>query len=215
MKVRILIEVILSMLLILGGIVYFRGGVHRNQNGVTLRFDSVKYYKDINGHLNAKIKSQTVDISKVKGIVDSLSIVLKTKPRNIRNLEVYTLKIDTVITEKVIVHNTRDSVLVEKNDKYISLKAIIKDSLGVFHLSHRDTIYRTEIVKPFLFRKAETTIYLRNASPYSKIISGSSFTIKNKKPFLTVGPSFGVDVLSGRPIIGISVQIPVLTLYKK
>jgi len=176
----------------------------------------VKYGHDRSGNLISIIRQQEVKLLESTRIIDSLSKALKVKPVQIKSIDRYVTVTDTLIVDHVKYLNSADSVIISKVDDYINLKAVGMDSgRSSIHLQHFDTLYRISVTKTPLLGKPLIDVYLRSASPYNKIVAGNSLHIPAPRPMLSLGPSFGYDILSHNLTVGVSVQIPLFNIYTK
>ncbi|SEW21675.1 hypothetical protein SAMN05428988_3236 [Chitinophaga sp. YR573] len=191
-------------------------GVLSPSDTATSTLEPVRNITDNNGKILAVIRSQELKLLENKLLIDSLAGALRIKPTAVKSIERYVVRTDTVIRTDVKYVRTADSVILSKDDSYLHLLAVGKDSgISYFRLKHTDTICRVEVIKAPLLRRAYTDIYLRSASPYNTIVSGNSIRVISPQPFLTIGPYIGYDPFVNKMSFGLSVQYPVIKIYKK
>ncbi len=182
-----------------------------------ISLDSLHQIRDINDHLYAEIQQKTLTELEVTKERDSLAKALRTKPKYIKGEDKITIRRDTVFKDssKVVIEPTGDTAYkVEHHDRYTDIVAIAGKNSGSIAYSSRDTITRVEIEKTHWFKPTEHTILLNSANPYNTITHGGSFTVKEKTPFLTIGPYIGYDIFSKKLGFGISIQKPIFTIKK-
>ena len=178
-------------------------------------FAPVKTIKDGNGNLLAIIRSHEIKLLESKLLIDSLSHALKVKVAQIKTVDRYIVRTDTIVNKEINFERSADSVVISKKDNYLELRAVGKDSgLSYLSLHHIDTIYRITVNKTPILKKPYTDIYLRSASPYNRIVSGDAFQAVGRRPILTVGPSVGFGIVTGINA-GISIQVPIVVIYGK
>lgn len=170
---------------------------------------------DNNGKLLAVIRSQELKIQENGRLIDSLAAALKVKPEKIKTVDRYIQRIDTVIRTKVVYQRYLDSVVIAKKDGYIDLVAVGRNSgISSISLKHTDTLWRTEVRRTPLFKAPYTEVIMRSSSPYNSIHRGNSFQVKQRKPFVTVGPILCWDIRSQSYTVGLGVQFPLLLFYR-
>lgn len=207
-----LIVVVLSLFCVQKGCMQVADSRSTNVDSIS----PVKYDHDRNGKLISVIRQQEDKLLESTHIIDSLSKALKLRPVQIKSIDRYVTVTDTLIVDNVQYLKSADSVIISKVDDYIHLKAVGVDSgRSYIQLQHFDTLYRILVTKTPLLGKPFTDVYLRSASPYNKIIAGNSFHVPAPRSVLSLGPSFGYDILSHKVTIGISVQIPLLNILIK
>ncbi len=177
----------------------------------------LQQYKDANGKLYAKVQQQEVDKAAYKQHIDSLAKLLKIKPKQIKGEDVVTVITDTEFvrlpTQHVIV--AKDTMYrVEKHDAWVDVVATAGKIDGSITLKVRDTFTRLETVKTSWFKPTVRSVYILNKNPYSRPSEGSSFIIKEKQTWLTIGPYIGYDPFNRCLSGGISAQIPILKLKR-
>jgi hypothetical protein len=171
---------------------------------------------DKNGKLLAVIRSQEIQILEDKAMIDSLANAIRVKPTEIKVIDRYIQRTDTVIRKEVIYHRYQDSVVIDKKDNYIDLHIVGKDSgLSEISLKHIDTLWRTQVEHHPFLKPAYTELVMRNASPYNKIVYGNSLTVRHRPSLVTLGPYLGWDFHNKAIGIGVGLQLPLLTIRGK
>lgn len=178
----------------------------------------VKILQDRNQKDWTELKQYIIDVKTAKEINDSLAKALKKKPRFIKGRDVIITKSDTLWVKlpTTIMYNEKEKdtvYTIRKKDDYIDVEAQVGPHFGQIHFSSIDTLTRLIIIHKSLFGKTTNSVYLSNKNPYNKITEGTSFTIKEKVPLLTVGPSIGINY-NGKPTVGVSVQFPIFSIKK-
>jgi|SRR6478609_935948 len=174
-----------------------------------------QYYKDANGMLVARLKQNAVNEKQMKANIDSLAKALKVKPKFIKGVDTYhsTVEIEYKDTSSSVIIGKDTAYKIEKHDPYVDIVAIAGKDSGSISLQMRDTLTRVEVVKTSLFKATTREVLIRNASPYTKVVSGYAYTIKEKRAILTVGPYLGIDI-KGKPSFGLSVQYPLIQIKR-
>lgn len=185
-----------------------------------LVLQQVKQIKDENNKLYAKISQQVLDKEAVQAYTDSLAKALKIEKKNIKT-------VDKIVTRDSIVYkdnNTKpifgpDSTTTiaystEFHDPWVDIKAVAGKDSGSISFQSRDTVTRVETVENHLFKATDHFVFLGNANPHNEIKEGASFTIQEKRPWLTVGPYIGYDPFQKKISAGISIQLPILQIKK-
>lgn len=153
------------------------------------------------------IPSTDVDVRNLKNEIDSLKKELKLSKRTkvITNTSVIS-QTDTVLkTIPEYIYLENDTLLkLSHKDKWVELSATSSKYISEFTLKAVDTLSFT-----MTRTKKQTEVYISNASPYVKINQGYSLIVKEKKPWLSIGPHVGIDI-TGKPTVGISVQYPLI-----
>lgn len=214
-KDHFLIGVIFILLLLV--IFLYRKPVIVPSEDITV-FKQVEQMRDANNKLYAIIEQKTIDEKNKDKIVDSLSKALKIKPKFIQGEIKYSTQVDTQFITKSVYIPIRlgdTAYKVDKHDAWVDIEALAGPDTGWIRFSHRDTVTHVEVVKTHLFRSTERSIMINNSSPYSKITHGYSWTIQEKKPWLTVG--VGGALIPVKPYImpAVTVSKPIITFYRR
>lgn len=177
-------------------------------------FKEAQHYKDLNGQLVAKLQQEVIGHNELQKKFDSVSKLLKIKPGTIKEVERHTLYTDipfTGVPTPIVIG--MDSVYTfSKEDQWVNVKGIFSKNLVTLNIEHRDSLLRVVTVKNKWFKPDEVNVILKNASPYSKITSGYSFSEKVRGPDLTIGPYIGYDFFTKKPSFGISIQKPIIKI---
>jgi len=184
--------------------------------GNPLQEQQLAQLKDENGKMYAVIQQQTLDATAAKVYSDSLAKALKIKPKYIKGVERVIVKdsivYETMHTLPVIIHDHDTAWKVEFHDPWSDIVAVAGRNHGYIKQEQRDTVTRVETVEggADLFSKpVQHHIFLGNSNPHVGIFEGASFTVQEKKTWLTVGPYIGYDIITRKPSVGISAQIPI------
>lgn len=180
-----------------------------------LQVKQLEKYKDESGKIYAKMEQAVLDKVTAEKYSDSLAKALKIKPKFIKG-------VDRVIVRDSIIYRTDHSTpvvtskgdtayKVEYHDAWSDIVAVAGKDTGTIKQVQRDTVTRVEIVEggSGIFSKPiRHTIFLGNANPHVDIFEGASFTVQEKKVWLTVGPYIGYDIFHGVSL-GVSAQLPI------
>ena len=184
-----------------------------------LQAQELKKVKDENGKLYAQITQTVLDKAIAEKLNDSLAKALKLKPKYIKG-------VDRVIAKDSIVYRDRTTKIVEGedtaykiefHDPWTDIVAVAGKDTGSIKQVQRDTITRVETEEGGngLFSKPiQHHVFLGNANPHVDINQGASFTVQEKKVWLTLGPYIGYDFIQNKPSVGVSVQIPIFQFKK-
>lgn len=188
--------------------------VQPNSSGLS----ELQHYKDENGKLHSVIQQQQVDFNAEKKVyTDSLAKVLKVKPKQIKGVDNIVVETDTLfypLATKPIIRYKDTAYMVVKEDPWIDIVAIAGKDTGSISFKSIDTITRIEIVKNPIIGRSTRIINLSNTNPYNKINQGSSFVVREKQVWLTIGPSVQYSPFSQRVSVGISAQVPIIKLKR-
>lgn len=176
----------------------------------------VEYLEDKNKNLWAEVKQIVVSKEEADIRNDSLAKALKIKPKFIKGQDIYVFKHDTtfITTSTTVIRGKDTAYKVEKHDPYVDIVAVAGRDSGSINYSSRDTLTAIHVVKNPLIGRTTRTTYINNKSPYNRIVEGASFTTKEKKVWLSIGPSAHLNYnpftqrVSGG--IGISIQKPII-----
>jgi hypothetical protein len=167
--------------------------------GTTLSGDSFKIINVIQ-----------LENSNLKNTIDSLKKQLKLpNSAKIINTTSVITKTDTVLVPKIdtLLVNGDSVKRLRYKDEWVDISTVLTNS-PTFSIKAVDTLSFTTVKN-----KKETKIYIDNKSPYVSINQGYSYSVKTKKPWLTIGPHIGLDI-TGKPTIGVSVQYPLIRLNR-
>lgn len=179
----------------------------------------VQQIKDINGKTAALIQQYNAERATNKVLIDSLAHALSIKASEIKGVDRYITKIDTLWKDSIVyipATTELDSTIIRRRDNYVDILAVGKTSGSYIKFRFTDDTL-TRIVtehNPF-FGKATTSVYLRHSNPYYYTPQGNSFNIDQKKPIFSVGLSLGYDVINNRLSFGPTITKPIKTFYRK
>jgi hypothetical protein len=188
--------------------------------------NQIKYLEDRNGQLVATVQQANDDLYNGKRINDSLAKALGVKPKQIKGVDQLVYKTDTVYlpdTTTPVYVKTEDTVnkedgivgyKVQKHDSYVDIVAVAGKDTGYISLVSRDTLTRTTVRKNPLFGASTTTVYIRNSNPYNKIQSGYSWVQKEKKTYISIGPSVSWNPVTNKVNVGIGISFPLIQLKR-
>lgn len=184
-----------------------------------LKLEEVKQIRDQNGKLEAQLEQKVYTQVQVTHLLDSVAKVLKVKVKTIRGVERIVLKTDTIYrnlpTRPIFVVGKADTAYqVERHDGWNDIIATAGRDSGSIIFRSRDTISRVEIFKQPLFGSPTHYVYITNSNPYVKTTEGTSFIIKEKQPWLCIGPYGGYDPFLKQGSIGVGVMFPIITLKR-
>lgn len=179
-----------------------------------LTLSKVEQLRDQNDKLYAKISQITLDKVSVQKYTDSLSKALKIEKKNIKSVEKIVVRDSTIYITKEITPIVKDDSEVVAysalfKDAWVAIRAVVGKDTGSVSFISTDTLTRVLTEERHLFKPTEHFVFLGNTNPYNTITEGASFSIKEKRVFLTIGPYIGYDPFLQKPSIGISAQLPV------
>lgn len=181
----------------------------------------VKQVRDENNKLYAQINQQVLDKATVQAYSDSLAKALKVARGSIREVDKIVAKdsivyvTDTSKPISVLVPGTKDSLVIaystEFHDPWVDVTAIAGKDTGRIEFKSRDTVTRVVSEETHWFSPTQYNVFLGNSNPHTEITEGTSFSIKEKRTWLSIGPSVQYNLLPTRGVsIGISAQLPLL-----
>ena len=176
-------------------------------------YDTVEHYQDANNKTVTKIKQTEVEKTQDL-IIDSLTKALRISRNNVQSVDHYITKDSIVYRDNISYIPSADSTIIARKDNYVDILAVGKPQGSYIRYSAIDTITRIEAHYNPLFKRAFTDVYLRNSNPNATITNGSSFTIKEKRAWLTIGPSVQYSPFNNTFAVGISAQMPLITFKK-
>lgn len=187
-----------------------------SDNPVQLK--KVDSMRDANGKLYAVVTQQVLEIAQVKAYTDSLAKALKLKPKYIQGVDKIVTK-DSVVykdlpSKPLLQANGDTAYAVSFNDAWTDITAVVGKDTGTILYESRDTLTRVDVVENHLFKPTTHTIYMGNANPHNEVKEGASFSIKEKRAWLSVGPYIGYDPFQKKASIGISAQLPIFQFKK-
>lgn len=180
----------------------------------------VKQLRDQNNRLYNQISQTVIERAQIKKLADSLANALKIKSSDIITIDRFISKTDTVFkTGFISVY--RDSsdkcpeyYITEHKDAWITLRAVGGKDTSSIAMTSVDTLTRIETVHNPIIGATKRSIIIGNANPYNTISEGNSFTIREKRAFLSIGPSVGYNPFTRKIDVGISIQLPILQLKR-
>ena len=187
------------------------------QNPLLLK--EVDSLRDANGKLYAQLEQKVYTQAEVNHLLDSVAKALGIRVKTIKGVERVVVKLDTVYRKlPADTIYTAGGVIsgykVEKHDGWNDIIATVLGEENSISYSARDTLTRIEVVKNPLFGPAKRYIYQTNSNPAMRIQQGASFTIKEKQPYLSIGPYLGYDPFTNRVDVGIGVTVPLINLKR-
>lgn len=165
----------------------------------------IKQIEDKNKNIYSQLQQIQVYSNQIVKERDSLAHLLSLKPKNIKEITTINQRVDTVI------HVRKDTVIIPKTVD-TTIHIVLDTSVN---LSFKDTLTYIQYFKPHLFSPDEYLVYIRNSNPAIHIESGSSIVVREKRVWLTIGPSLQYNPFTSRLEPGISIQIPLIKLYRK
>lgn len=169
--------------------------------------------KDRNDKMSAVVAQLTVSQAQSRKYADSLAKALKIKPKYIRGVDQIVYSKDTVLKADTVFHSKGDTAFyMGYSDAWLDIEASSIRGEDEIAFSIRDTLTRTETLKNSLFKPTKREIIVRNANPYVEAQEAYSWTVAEKRPWLTVGPYVGYDIITQKPSLGLSVQFPLIQI---
>lgn len=184
-----------------------------------LQLTELTKIRDVNGKLYSQISQQTLEKLAADKYIDSLAKALKIAKKSIRTVDKFTTRDSIVYRDlkpKVVIYNHgKDTAYsVEFHDSWTDIKAVAGKDTGHISYDGRDTLTRVETEEIHLFKGTTHFVYMGNANPHNDIKEGASFTIKEKRAWLVIGPYGGYDFIGKTGSIGIAAVIPIFQLKK-
>lgn len=229
MNLKSVIREVVSILFVfgclIGGLLYWKGckktpkggEIQEVQNPLLLK--QVDSLRDANGKLYVQLEQRVYTQAQVTHLLDSVAKALGIRVKTIQGVEKVVIKLDTVYRKLPV-----DTVYmnggvevgykIEKHDGWNDIVAtILRDSSSISYKA-RDTLTRIEVVKNPLFGPTKRYIYQTNSNPAMRINQGASFIVKEKQPYLSIGPYLGYNPFTNKVDAGIGVMIPLINLKK-
>jgi hypothetical protein len=178
--------------------------------------DSLKTVRLENGQLASTINTVILERDTYKQSVDSIAKLLKLKPKYIKGDDsyVYVNKIDTVVNTEVVYVDKDSSYNFTYKDNWTTIKGAVNRLRAKLSYLSVDTISRVETSKTTIFGKTIRKVILTNSNPNNKLQAGYSYTQKEKRTYLTIGPSIQYDPFTNKVNFGFSVQYPLIQLKR-
>lgn len=187
-----------------------------------LVLQQVKQIKDENNKMYAQIAQQVLEKAAADRYTDSLAKALRIEKKNIKTVDKIVTK-DSIVyrdnnTKPIFGTGVNSNIITaystEFHDPWVDIVAQAGKDSGKISFQSRDTVTRVETIENHLFKASDHFIFLGNANPHNEIKEGASFTIKEKRPFLTVGPYIGYDPFQKKISAGIGVQLSIIQFKK-
>lgn len=185
------------------------------EHSATLALKPTDTYYDHSGDKHTTITSQPISKAEMKRLTDSIRRDIKGKPQ-IKEVAVYVPVVDTEWRDlPVVIHG--DTIQISKVDSYVDAKATVYTELkrGVISLKMRDTLTQVTTFKRHLFTPSTYTVDIKNKSPYTKIVAGSSAVVKENRTLLVIGPSVVYNPFTQKMQYGIGVTFNVFSIKSK
>lgn len=177
----------------------------------------VDSFRDKNDKLYSKVEQEMYTQAQVSHLLDSVALAMGVKVKRINGVEKVVFR-DSIVyrdTGKLVILNNGDTAYkVEKHDSWNDIVAVAGKNTGYIKAYIWDSLTRIDISKTSLFKPTIHQIYLNHSNPSIKTIEGASFTVKEKQPWLVIGPYLGYDILHNQVGVGLSATIPILTLKR-
>lgn len=178
----------------------------------SISLDTVDTYRDINDKLRAQIVQKVIS-SDNHHIIDSLENVIKgLKKSDVKSVSVIESEAKVVVRDTVIYKDSTYQLF--RKDDWLDLVVKLNKDTGTVAFSLRDSLTIVEFEKRKLFSTTRI-LDISHSSPYFSTKRAGSYTIQDRLPILTIGPSvnFGYDG-QWRTTFGISVQVPLIKINK-
>lgn len=181
--------------------------------------EQVKTLRDENGKLYAQLEQKVYTQAQVTHLLDSVAKTLKIKVKQIKGMDKIVFKTDTIYKNLpsrpiFIVHSGDTAYQVERHDGWNDIVATAGPDSGSIVFRSRDTLVRIEIAKTPIIGPTKRYIYLTNTNPSVQIKEGAAFTIKEKQPWLVIGPYAGYDPFTQKASVGVGITVPIITLKR-
>jgi hypothetical protein len=198
--------------------IFDRPPVNTNPRDINI-IPEVEQIKDVNGKTSALIHQYNTERAANKVLIDSLAHALSIKAEEIKGVDKYITKIDTLWKDSIVYIPATadvDSTIISRRDPYVSILAVgKKDSSYILFKLTEDTSTRIAVDHTPFLKRPYTDVYLRHSNPYFNTVRGNSFTIDQKVPLFSLGLSLGYDVINNRVSFGPTITKPIKTFYRK
>lgn len=206
------------VLSVLGVIYYITRPSPKEKTDINV-IPEIEQIKDVNGKTAALIQQYNVERAANKVLIDSLAHALSIKAGDIKGIDRYITKVDTLWKDSVVYIPATagvDSTIIRRRDDYVDILAVGKPSGSYIKFRFTDdTLTRIVTDHNPIFGRAITNVYLRHSNPYYYTPQGSSFTIDQKTPVFSIGLSLGYDVFNRRVSFGPTITKPIKTFYRR
>lgn len=181
---------------------------------IPLDYKPTEEYTDKDGIKHQTILTVEVPKEVMKQIIDSLA-------RNLKNVQTITQIVqvtDTVFVDVPIITDTATGDFqITKQDPYLKLKVQgnFKSNTSDISLEMRDSLTVAITREKRFLRSDILRADISSTSPYTKALAGRSFTLQDKKTYLSLGLSagYGYNFKSGfAPFIGVGVTLPIINI---
>jgi hypothetical protein len=178
--------------------------------------DSLKTVRLENGQLATTIKTIEVERDTYTKSVDSLAKLLKVKPKYIKGDDsyIYETKIDTVVQTEVVYTEKDSTYNFTYKDNWTTIKGEVTKLQAKLNYLSIDTLTRVETSKTNIFGKTIREVIITNSNPNNKLKAGYSYVQKEKRVYLTIGPSLQYDPFNNKVNFGFSIQYPLIQLKR-
>lgn len=203
----------LILIIVFVAIWYFSIRQPSNSQIINTQFQKAETYKDKTGKDHQVIPNQEVSPQVMKQLVDSVSKSLKGK--NIQVITQVIQRTDTVFQKLPVTMDSLGNFEFEKKDAYLTLQAKGNKDFADITLQTVDTITFALTKTKHLFKADVTQIDINNTNPYNKVQEGRSFSIREKKILVSIGPQIGYNPFTQKITIGIGLTLPLINIKSK
>lgn len=181
---------------------------------IPLDYKPTEEYTDKDGVKHQTILTVEVPKEVMKQIIDSLA-------RNLKNVQTITQIVrvtDTVFRDVPVVTDTATGDFhITKEDQYLRLKVQgnFKSNTSDIDLEMRDSLTVAITREKRFLRSDVLRTDVSSTSPYTKALAGRSFTLQDKKTYLSLGltAGYGYNLKQGfAPFIGVGVTFPIINI---
>lgn len=181
-------------------------------------YQELQYEKARNGNLIAVITQWQVEKEALEKKTDSIAQLLKIKLKEIKEVTVYTTKIDTVFKDsivQVVTTELKDTTFIaEYEDAWVTQKAIVNKDSSKLYLAIRDTPVIVFTQKSPFLGKSTSEVKIYHSNPYIKAETGYSYKVRLKEPILVIGPGVGYDPFGRRFSFNIQATVPLIKIKR-
>jgi len=195
----------------------FKQGCNSPKNSIDTSLAPVNHYKDKNGEEHSQITSNVLSQEEMKRITDSLRKTIKGRVV-IKEVTKYVQSIDAEFNHIPLYYDSNQNFSFTHSDNYISLSAWgnTQDKDANISLKAIDTLQYTSYLQKRFLASNKRKVDITNKSPYNTITAGNSYTTREPKSLIVIGPSITWTPFNTQKwAIGISVTANIFSLKTK
>lgn len=140
------------------------------------------------------------------------------KDKNIKITDVTVFTQNTTIEKDSIKGIVKDSIVYfNDSDNYrkLSVKYNLTTNTGYYLYTSVDTLTYTKYIKKRFLKSDSVKIDIKNADDATKIMYGTSISLKQSKPIVSLVAVVGLNPIQMQPFWGIGIGIPIFSIKTK